>query len=137
MSSDIEKPRGAARYTSGRPSVIGAPTLLSGGGLLAALAASSCCMMPLALFGLGISGAWIGTLTRLAPYHPYFLGVAMACLGIGYWRVWHPRTGRTDGEACASACRSPGAVVMTGLVLATVLVAGALAFDLVLPLFLH
>ena len=30
------------------------------GGILGALAASSCCIVPLALFMLGISGAWIG-----------------------------------------------------------------------------
>ena len=33
------------------------------GGILGALAASSCCILPLALFMLGISGAWIGNLT--------------------------------------------------------------------------
>ena len=40
--------------------------LMAAGGLLGALAASSCCILPLALFGLGVSGAWIGNFTRLA-----------------------------------------------------------------------
>ena len=31
------------------------------------MAASSCCTLPLVLFGLGVSGAWIGNLTQLAP----------------------------------------------------------------------
>jgi len=38
-----------------------------GGGLRAA-AASSCCILPLALFTVGISGAWIANLTALEPY---------------------------------------------------------------------
>src|SRR5215471_14731241 len=55
--------------------------LLASCGVLGALAASSCCLVPLVLFGIGVGGAWIGYLTRLAPYQPYFLGVAAACLG--------------------------------------------------------
>src|SRR5262245_16002083 len=42
--------------------------LMAAGGLVGALAASSCCILPLLLFSLGVSGAWIGNLTRLAPY---------------------------------------------------------------------
>jgi mercuric ion transport protein len=37
--------------------------LMAAGGLLGALAASSCCVLPLALFALGVSGAWIGNFT--------------------------------------------------------------------------
>src|SRR5215467_13430664 len=40
--------------------------LAAAGGILGALAASSCCIVPLALFTLGTSGAWIGNLTALA-----------------------------------------------------------------------
>ena len=47
------------------------PALLAASGMLAALAASSCCILPLALFSIGVSGAWIGNFTRLAPYQPY------------------------------------------------------------------
>jgi hypothetical protein len=47
--------------------------LIAAGGLLGALAASSCCILPLVLFSLGVSGAWIGNFTRLAPYQPYFI----------------------------------------------------------------
>src|SRR6266853_1980046 len=48
-------------------------SLMAAGGLLGAIAASSCCILPLALFGLGVSGAWIGNFTRLAPYQPCFV----------------------------------------------------------------
>ena len=53
------------------------------GGILGAIAASSCCIAPLVLFSLGISGAWIGNLTALAPYQPYFIAATLACLGYG------------------------------------------------------
>ena len=33
---------------------------MAAGGLIGALAASSCCILPLVLFALGVSGAWIG-----------------------------------------------------------------------------
>jgi MerT mercuric transport protein len=82
--------------------------LLAAGGLLGALAASSCCLMPLVLFGLGVSGIWIGTLTRLAPYQPYFLAATAACLGGGYWLRHRSRTAACTEEhrtCCAPSSR--------------------------------
>jgi mercuric ion transport protein len=66
-------------------------TLLSAVGLLAALATSSCCLLPFVLFTLGISGAWIGNLTALAPYQPVFFMLAVALLGTGFHRVYASR----------------------------------------------
>ena len=51
---------------------------MAAGGLVGALAASSCCILPFVLFGLGVSGAWIGNLTRLAPYQPFFIAATIA-----------------------------------------------------------
>src|SRR5229473_8340549 len=91
-------------------------SLMAAGGLLGALAASSCCILPLALFGLGISGAWISTLTQLAPFQPYFIAATAACLGYGYWQIYRPRKiVCADGEACARPL--PNRVVKIGLVL--------------------
>src|SRR5215472_12863893 len=76
--------------------------LMAAGGLLGALAAASCCILPLALFGLGVSGAWIGTFTQLAPYQPYFIAVAIICVGYGYWLAYRSRKlVCAEGEACA------------------------------------
>jgi mercuric ion transport protein len=108
--------------------------LIAAGGLLGALAASSCCILPLALFGLGVSGAWIGNFTRLAVYQPYFLAAALACLGYGYWLVYQ-KPACADGEVCARPL--PNRLVKASLVLATVLVAAALGLDLIAPLFLN
>jgi mercuric ion transport protein len=109
--------------------------LVAAGGVLGALAASSCCIAPLALFSLGIGGAWIGNLTALAPYQPYFIAATLICLGYGYWLVYRPRkVACAEGAACVKPL--PNRLVMFGLILATVLVAGALAIDLLAPLLL-
>jgi len=111
-------------------------SLMAVGGILGALAASSCCILPLVLFSLGVSGAWIGNLTRLAPYQPYFIAATIACLGYGYWLVYRAsKMACTEGEACARPI--PNRLVKTGLVLATVLVAAALGFDFLAPFFLN
>jgi mercuric ion transport protein len=111
-------------------------SLVAAGGLLGALAASSCCILPLALFGLGVSGAWIGNFTRLAAYQPYFLAATLMFLGYGYWLVYRSSTRNcADGEACARPL--PNRVVKTSLILATILVVAALSLDFIAPLFLN
>jgi mercuric ion transport protein len=109
--------------------------LVAAGGVLGAVAASSCCIVPLVLFSLGISGAWIGNLTRLAPYQPIFVAVTLACLGYGYWLVRRARhMACTEGAACSRPL--PNRVVTIALVAATLLVAAAVAFDFLAPLVL-
>ena len=77
-------------------------SLLAAGGVLGAVGASSCCLLPLAFALTGISGAWIGSLTRLAPFQPIFLGVAGLSIGSGLWRVYRmPRQAR-DGPPCGT-----------------------------------
>ncbi|SHK47428.1 mercuric ion transport protein [Bradyrhizobium lablabi] len=111
-------------------------SLIAAGGLLGALAASSCCILPLVLFGLGVSGAWIGNFTRLAPYQPWFIAATLALLGYGYWLVYRSsRRACADGEACARPL--PNRVVKTSLILATILVVAALGLDFIAPLFLN
>src|SRR5258706_4162604 len=76
-------------------------SLIAAGALLGALAASSCCILPLVLFGLGVSGAWIRNFTRLAAYQPYFIAATLAFLGYGYWLVYRSSTHDcTDRDAC-------------------------------------
>lgn len=106
--------------------------LAAAGGLLGAIAASSCCILPVVLFSLGISGAWIGNFTQLAPYKPYFIVATLASLGVGYWLV-HRASKRAcaDGEACARPL--PNRFVKVVLIAATVLVVAAFSFDYVAP----
>jgi mercuric ion transport protein len=111
-------------------------SLMAAGGLLGALAASSCCILPLTLFGLGVSGAWIGYFTRLAAYQPYFLAATLGFLGYGYWLIYRSSTRAcADGEACARPL--PNRIVKTSLILATILVVAALGLDFIASLFLN
>jgi mercuric ion transport protein len=105
---------------------------VAAGSLLGALAASSCCILPVALFSLGISGAWIANFTRLAPYKPIFIVVTLAFLGAGYWLTHRAsKVACADGAACARPL--PNRIVKTVLAAATVLVVVAFAFDYVAP----
>ena len=102
------------------------PSLLAVGGILAAIGASSCCVLPLILFTLGVSGAWIGNLTALALYQPIFVAAAALFLGVGFWRVY-----RRSVVACAgSSCASPTSLRITkiGLWVAVSMVVVALVF---------
>jgi len=109
--------------------------LVAAGGILGAIAASSCCVIPLLLFSLGISGAWIGNLTALAPYKPIFVAVTAGLLGYGFYAVyWKPKRACATDAACARPL--PNRLVKLGLWIATVLVIIAFAFDYVAPLLL-
>jgi mercuric ion transport protein len=110
-------------------------TLIAAGGLIGALAASSCCILPVVLFSLGVSGAWIGNFTQLASYQPFFLALTLVFVATGYWLVHHAaKRACVDGEACARPL--PSRLVKTVLVLATILVTVAIAFDFLAPLLL-
>ena len=135
MTSQAENDTSLARPASGLGGMRRTQKLLAAGGVLGALAASSCCILPLALFGLGISGAWVGNLTGLAPYQHYFIAATVACLGGGYWLVYRSRKiACAEGAVCARPFSNR--TVTIGLILATVLVVGALALDFLAPLFL-
>jgi mercuric ion transport protein len=107
--------------------------LASIGSVLAAIAASSCCVIPLVLFTLGVSGAWISHLTALAPYQPLFVALTLAFLAWGFWMVYRrPKIVCTE-DYCARPISER--IAKTGLWVATVLIAIALAFPYVTPLF--
>lgn len=114
---------------------IRAQSLAVTGGLVGSMAAMSCCIIPLALFSLGVSGAWTGRLTGLAPYQPYFVGAAVLCLAYGYWLAYRSRRTACDG---GTACARPmsGRLVMAGLILATGMIAATLGFGATASLFL-
>src|SRR5262249_942966 len=110
--------------------------LMAVGGLLGAPLASSCCLLPLVLFGLGVSGAWIANLRQVGAYQPFFFAATITCLGYGYWLVYRSsKVACVDGEACARPLSNR--LVQLGLVVATVLVIAAIGFDFLAPLLLH
>ena len=94
--------------------------ILAAGGI-AALLASTCCLGPLILVLLGFSGAWIGNLTLLEPYRPWFLLFTVLTLGFAARRIFRP------AQECDSSgyCSRPhsriqktafGAVVVLSLI---------------------
>jgi mercuric ion transport protein len=96
-------PAGSATPT---PSVGGAPgtgpkrTALFAGGIAAVLA-SACCLGPLILVTVGVSGAWIGNLTRLEPYRPVFIVIALVALLFAWRNIYRPVQACRPGEVCA------------------------------------
>lgn len=104
------------------------------GGVIGAILASTCCVAPLVLLTLGISGAWIGNLTALEPYKPYFAVVALVFIGLGFRQVYFkPKPVCVEGSYCARPESS--VVTKTALWLATVLVVLALTINWWAPLF--
>ena len=76
----------------------GGKALIAGG--ISALLASACCLGPLVLIMLGISGAWIGSLTLLEPYQPWFMGGAAIALVVAGRRIWRPAVACDVGQVC-------------------------------------
>ena len=110
--------------------------LVAAGGVLGALAASSCCVIPLALFSVGIGGAWVGNLSALAPYQPIFAVATFGILAYGFYLVyWKPRKAYADGSYCVGP--TSGKFVKSALWIATVLVVTASAFPFVAPYLLE
>jgi mercuric ion transport protein len=126
----------AIKENIGRVGIQRGQALMMAGGIIGALTSSSCCILPVVFFSLGVSGAWIGNFTKLAPYQPYFIALTVACLGCGYWLVY--RSSKMvcgDSEACARPL--PNRLVKIGLIVATAFVAAALGFDFLAPLLLN
>ena len=105
--------------------------MIAAGGVLGALAASSCCIIPLILFSLGVSGAWIGNLTALAPYKPVFITVTLGLLGYGFWMVYRRPAPCAEGAACARPL--PNRLVKTALWASTALILLAVFWGEIAP----
>ncbi len=127
--------RSAQGFARARPGVdeTTKKSLFTGGSVLGAVAMSSCCILPLALFSLGVTGAWIGNLTALYPYKLYFLIPTAAFLAGGFYLVYRrPRANECEpGGGCVTSLSDRiNRVVLWS---ATLLIATALAFPYVAP----
>jgi mercuric ion transport protein len=106
--------------------------LLATGGLVGAVLASSCCIGPLLLLSVGVSGAWIGNLTALAPYQPLFIAITVVFLAAGFWRVYRkPKVACEEGSYCATPTSSRA--LKLALWVATVLAIAALSVNVLVP----
>ena len=102
-------------------------------GILAAIGASACCVGPLVLLALGVSGAWISSLTALEPYRPIFIGLTLLFLAGAFYRLYLAPRVCTPGSACAD----PRTLKRRRLAfwIVTVLVLGLIAVPWFAPLF--
>lgn len=114
-----------------KPSNVAKSRWIAGGGIVGALAASSCCIIPLILFSLGVSGAWVGNLTALEPFKPIFIVATLGLLGYGYWLVYRSPKACEDGDACARPL--PNRLVKSALFVSIVLTVIALFWNWVAP----
>lgn len=113
------------------PPATGRGALYAGG--LAAILASTCCLGPLVLLMLGFSGAWIGNLTALEPYRPYFVAAAVVALFFAYRQIFRPAVVCKPGEVCAVPQVRTTYKALFGLVAILILI--AVSFPYVAPLF--
>jgi len=109
----------------------GRGALFAGG--VAAILASTCCLGPLVLLTLGVSGAWIGNLTLLEPYRPYFIGAALVALFFAWKRIYRSAAECKPGEICALPQTRRSYKIIFWIVVMLVLV--ALSFPYLAPLF--
>ena len=136
MSSFEENTRTAQGEGAGNEADSKRQGLVAAGGILGAIAASSCCILPLILFSLGVSGAWIGNLAALAPYQPIFVAGTLGLLGYGYCLAyWKQPKACIEGTACAKPL--PNKTVKAALWVATLLVVAAMVFPFAAPLLLN
>jgi len=103
------------------------------GATLAAIAASVCCVGPLVLVGLGLGGAWIGTLTALEPFRPYLIGLTAIFLGYAFYKIYR----KPKAEDCepGSFCANPKADRINKITLwvVTLFIIGLLAVPYLVP----
>ncbi|MEY2608884.1 MAG: mercuric ion transport protein [Verrucomicrobiota bacterium] len=102
-------------------------------GMLTAIGASACCLGPLVLLALGVSGAWIGSLTALEPYRPIFIGLTLLFLAFAFHRLYLARPVCSPGSACASP-RTLNRQRL-GFWIVTILLLGLIAVPWFAPLF--
>ena len=102
-------------------------------GILAAIGASVCCVGPLVLLALGIGGTWVGSLTAMEPYRPFFIGLTLLFLGLAFRKLYRVPQVCTPGTPCAD----PRTLVRQRLLfwIVSVLLLGLLAVPWLAPLF--
>jgi len=125
--SDVEATTANLQYSE-----TGKKGIMAAGSILGAIAASSCCILPLVLFSLGIGGAWVGNLTALYPYKPYFVTITLLFLAGGFYMAYRtPKLVCEPGAYCATP--KSERVLKISLSSATLLIMAALAFPYVVP----
>ena len=78
--------------------------------VVAAAASSVCCIGPVVAAALG-AGALGAASTRMEPYRPWFLGVTMVLLGIGFVSAYRREPECAD-DTCAPTSRRSAKIIL-------------------------
>ncbi len=94
------------------------------GSVLTAAAASACCLGPIVLSVVG-AGALSATATKLEAVRPYFLGLTVVLLVLGFYHAYRPAGDicRADGTCAPSSKRSARLVLWIATVVVVLLAA--------------
>lgn len=84
--------------------------------VVAATAASVCCIGPVVAAVLG-AGALGAASTRFEPYRPWFLGLTMILLGVGFTSAYRREPACADGSCPPPSRRSARIVLWIAVVL--------------------
>ncbi|KAF3976891.1 MAG: hypothetical protein HFP77_09965 [Methylococcales symbiont of Iophon sp. n. MRB-2018] len=75
------------------------PALLA---IFSAIAASACCFGPLLLLSLGISGAWMATLTSMTFMRPFFIILTVFFMVLAFHRLYFKKNQCQKQQVCIS-----------------------------------
>ena len=107
--------------SEGTKNVTEPASLASMGGIIAAFFASFCCIGPVVFAALGVGVGATGVLASTAgflkafvPYRPFFIVVALAAIGTGFYLVYRkPKAACTSESPCTvSQTRSKPVVIL-------------------------
>jgi len=70
---------------------------------LAAMGASVCCVGPLVLLAIGVGGTWVGSLTAMEPFRPFFIVLTLLFLGLAFRKLYMAPQVCAPGAPCANA----------------------------------
>jgi mercuric ion transport protein len=104
-----------------------------GSGIVPVALAVCCVGHLLLLLALGGSSVWIGNLTALEPYRPIFVTLALAFLGLAFYRVYRKpqKASCAAGDSCAVA--GPRRKIKAVLWILAVVIVALLAFPYLVP----
>ena len=111
----------SSQESEGTKSVTEPASLASIGGVIAAFFASLCCIGPVVFAALGVGVGATGVLASTAgflkafvPYRPFFIAVALAAIGTGFYLVYrNPKSACNLESPCPdSRTRSKSVVLL-------------------------
>lgn len=111
-STELGKPSAAEPFPAPSTGFLAGTGAVVG---ISALVASSCCVLPIALAGLGVTGAVFSGLAFLADIRPLLIAGAAGMLALGWaFFFWRRRRQSCEGDTCARPGTSRGTKWLLG-----------------------